>query len=75
MRSRLRLRRASGVGGTEPAGDLWLSLFAEDKLDEVEVLEIMEFLVLVDSSDNDLCRAPVDGGLASTGVKALRKSV
>lgn len=75
MRSRLRLWRAFGVGGTEPTGDLWLSLFAEDKLDEVEVFEAMECLVLVESSDNDLCRAPVVGGLASTGVKAFRKSV
>lgn len=35
----------------------------------------MEHLVLVDSSDMDLWRGPVAGGLARTGVKALRKSV
>jgi hypothetical protein len=78
MRSRLSavgVLRAFGVGGKEPEDDLWLSLREEEVLEEVEALEIMECLVLVDSSDSDLCKAPVVGGLASTGVKALRKSV
>lgn len=44
-------------------------------LEDVEALEMMELRVLVDSSDMDLESAPVTGGLARTGVKALRKSV
>lgn len=67
--------RVYGVGGTELDGDLWLSLRLEDKLEDVEALDVMEFLVQVDSSDNDLWRAPVVGGVAKRGVKALRNSV
>ena len=77
MRSRrkaLGVLRLYGVGGREVEGDLKLSLRLDDRLDDVEVFEIMECLVHVDSSDIDLWSA-LGGGLASTGVRALMKSV
>jgi hypothetical protein len=77
IRSRLKavgVLRAYGLGGTELLGDLWFSLRFEDRLDVVDAFEIIECLVLVDSSDMDRCSA-LEGGLARTGVKALRKSV
>lgn len=44
------------------------------RVDVAELVELAEFVVCVDSSERDLCNALV-GGLARTGVKALRKSV
>ena len=77
IRSRLRavgVLRLYGVGGTELEGDLWLSLRFDVRLEDVEAFEIIECRVHVDSSDIDLWSA-LGGGLARTGVKALRKSV
>jgi len=77
MRSRRKavgFLRPYGVGGKELEGDLRLSLRLDDRLEEVDVFEIMECRVLVDSSDIDLWSA-LGGGLARTGVKPLRKSV
>jgi hypothetical protein len=73
-RNAVGVLRLSGVGGTELEGDLWLSLRLDDRLEDVEVFEIIEYLVHVDSSDIDLWSA-LGGGLASAGVKDLRKSV
>jgi hypothetical protein len=41
---------------------------------KLEVAEVAEWAVCVDSSERDLCNA-LGGGLASIGVSALRKSV
>ena len=73
-RSAVGVLRLYGVGGREVEGDLKLSLRLDDRLEEVEAFEIIECLVHVDSSDIDLCNA-LGGGLARTGVKALRNSV
>ncbi len=61
--------RRKGVGGREPF-DLRPSLLFV----RLDVVELAEFVVCVDSSERDLCNALV-GGVARTGVKALRKSV
>ena len=45
-----------------------------DVAELAELAELAEFVVWVDSSECDLCNALV-GGVARTGVKALRKSV
>lgn len=74
LRKAVGVLRLYGVGGTEVEGDLKLSLRLDERLEEVDTFEIIECLVLVDSSDIDLCSA-LGGGLARTGVKALRKSV
>src|ERR1700761_7026245 len=77
IRSRLKavgVLRLYGVGGTELEGDLWLSLLPDDRLEDVDAFEIIECLVDVDSSDIDLW-STLGGGLAKTGVNALRNSV
>jgi hypothetical protein len=57
IRSRLKavgFLRPYGVGGRELEGDLWHSVRLEDRLEDVDIVEIIECLVLVDSSDIDL---------------------
>lgn len=75
MRKRRRLEgvRRYGVGGCDPllGGDFSSSLLDDDVLVEEDAFEVMLSRVAVDSSDMERVRALV-GGLAKTGVRALR---
>ena len=51
-------------------GDLWSSLL----LVKLDVVDVVELIVWVESSERERGNALI-GGLASTGVKALRNSV
>jgi len=82
MRRRLRpadvgracAKADDGVGGA-PIGDLRLSHLQKEKLLDVDGSDVGVFLPDESSDERLLGRALNGGGLVSTGVKALRKSV